>query len=105
MRDEFDVTLLANPIAGLADRLATAIRRPIDLQIYHAYTPTRLNYGRLQANRLGRATLARRALNLAAPRDRTRPAAARPATPSGRGAAHHQRRFSGLAAWREAANG
>jgi glycosyltransferase involved in cell wall biosynthesis len=64
--DEFDVTLLANPIAGLADRLAAAIQRPIDLQIYHAYTPTRLNYGRLQANRLGRPTLARRVLNLAA---------------------------------------
>ena len=63
--DEFDITLLANPIAGLTDRLAAAIQRPIDLQLYHAYTTTRLEYGWLQANRLGRSSSMRRMIRLA----------------------------------------
>jgi glycosyltransferase involved in cell wall biosynthesis len=62
---EFDVTLLANPIAGLADRLAAAIQRPINLQLYRAYTTTRLDYGWHQANGPGRSPLLRRMSKLA----------------------------------------
>lgn len=62
--DEFAVTLLANPIDGLADRLAAAIQRPIDLHVYHARTLTQVDYGWLHPKRLGRWALLRRAIKL-----------------------------------------
>ncbi|MBP7688165.1 MAG: hypothetical protein KA765_09660, partial [Thermoflexales bacterium] len=58
---EFDITLLANPIAGVADRVAAAIQRPIDFQPYRVDTATRLDYEWRQANRLGGSMLLWRA--------------------------------------------
>jgi glycosyltransferase involved in cell wall biosynthesis len=57
---EFEVTLLANPIPGVTDRVAAAIQRPIDFQLYQVDTATRLDYEWLQANRLGGSMLLRR---------------------------------------------
>jgi glycosyltransferase involved in cell wall biosynthesis len=48
--DEFEVTLLVNPINGLTQRLQTVIHRPINLALYRPLTSTRLDYGLLKAN-------------------------------------------------------
>ncbi len=62
--DTFDVTLLANPIAGLTDRLRAAVRRPLEIVPYTSYTTTRLDYGLLQSNRLSGSTALRLAIKL-----------------------------------------
>ena len=55
--DEFDVTLLVNPIGGLTRRLQSVIHRPVKLVLYRPLTSTRLDYELLKANEHRRRNL------------------------------------------------